>query len=210
MKKLIVIFFVFATGMMNAQSVEEAIQTTLSQLKVSDPAGMAATTNRFALIANKWNTEWVAHYYAAYSKALLGIIEEDKTKKVLLFDEAERSLEAAKSNGASENDEVYVLLAMMASMKIGIYPDQWAKYGEQFADNIKKAKQLRKENPRIYYLEGMSKFYTPEAYGGGKESARPYFEKAAEYFTPQSTSDIRKPDWGKRQNDEMLKKCSEQ
>jgi hypothetical protein len=98
---------------------------------------------------------------------------------------------------------------MIASMKIGIYPDQWQKYMEIFSSNLQKAKSLRAENPRIYYIEGMSKFYTPETFGGGKKNALSYFQKASEYFNSENESDIRKPFWGKQQNEEMLKKCTE-
>ncbi len=213
MKKSIIGIFLFTCSVLfvNAQTVEEALKATLTQFhSAPDLNGMIASSNRFALIANKWNTDWVTHYYAAYAKSLLGALEKDNTKKIIYLDEAEKHLETAKSHLTTENDEVFALTAMIASMKIGIYPDQWQKYGEVFADNIKRAKQIRKENPRIYYVEGMSKFYTPEAYGGGKTSALPYFQKAAEYFNTENELDIRKPYWGKKQNEELVKRCAEQ
>jgi hypothetical protein len=80
---------------------------------------------------------------------------------------------------------------------------------EVYNANLSKAKQLRKENPRIYYIEGISKFYTPEAYGGGKKNALVYFEKAEEYFKKETKNDIRKPYWGQEHNETMLKGCRE-
>lgn len=211
MKKITCTLFIMLCAFFaKAQTVEEALKTTMTQFhSASDQNGMIASSNRFVLIANKWSTDWVTHYYAAYAKSIIGVMEKDNTKKVAYFDEADKHLETAKTQLTIENDEIYVLTAMIASLRLSVYPDQWQKYGEIFGTNIKKAKELRKENPRIYYLEGMSKFYTPEAYGGGKQSALPYFQKAAEYFTTENESDIRKPFWGKRQNEELLKKCGE-
>ncbi len=208
MKTKMLLLLVLCTSFLHAQTVDEALQSTLRQFyAASTQEERLASCNRLSLIANKWNSEWFTHYYSAYTKTLLGVYEQDRTKKIGYFEEAEKNLETARSK--QDNDEVYALAAMIASMKIGIYPDQWQKYGDQFATNIKKAKDLRKENPRLYYLEGMSKFYTPEAYGGGKKSALPYFQKAAEYFALESDTDIRKPSWGKKQNGEMIKKCEE-
>jgi hypothetical protein len=208
MKKLKFIWLICLSTVAFSQTMEEAIKSNLTQFESApDAATVLACANRFTLIASKWNTEWVAHYYAALSKAVLATMEKDNTKKIQMFDEVEKYLETAKATGAKENDEVYVLTAMVASMRIGIYPDQWQKYGEVFSENIKKAKKIRETNPRIYYLEGMSKFYTPEAYGGGKQNALGYFKKAQQLFQLETDVDIRKPSWGKKQNNEYLEKC---
>jgi len=210
MKTKMLLLLLVCTTFVHAQTLDEALQTTMRQFyAASTQEERLASSNRLSLIANKWNTEWFTHYYSAYAKTLLGVYEQDQTKKISYFEEAEKNLETAKTSPKGENDEVYALAAMIASMRIGIFPDQWQKYSEVFAFNMKKAKEIRKENPRIYYLEGMSKFYTPEMYGGGKKSALPFFQKAAEYFALESDADIRKPSWGKKQNEEMIKKCEE-
>ncbi len=193
-----------------SQTLNEALKATYDQFSdAHDQIAMIAASNRFVLIANKWSKEWIAHYYAAYAQSIIGAIEQDNKRKASLFDEAEKSLSQAATLGGSNSDDVYALKAMIASMRIDIEPDQWQKYMEIFSINLKKAKDMRKKNPRLYYIEGMSKFYTPEAYGGGKQAALPYFEKAKEYFDVEKTDDIRKPFWGKKQNEEMIKKCSE-
>jgi hypothetical protein len=209
MKKLMILLFLALTLKAHAQTIEEAIQTTLSQFNPGDRTAMMAAVNRFDLIAKKWNTDWVSHYYAAYAKTIAGATETDMTKKAQFFNEAEKSLEAAKETGAAENDEVYALLAMISSNRIGLDPEAWQKHMEVYNTNLSKAKQLRKENPRIYYIEGISKFYTPEAYGGGKKNALIYFEKAEEYFKKETKNDIRKPYWGQEHNETMLKGCRE-
>lgn len=207
MKKLAILVLITTSIAAQSQTVEEAIQTTLGQFNPGDRTAMMSAVNRFDLIAKKWSTDWITHYYAGYAKTIAGATESDNTKKAQLFDEAEKSLEAAKVSGAAENDEVYTLLAMIASNRIGLDPEAWQKHMETYHANLRKAKQLRKDNPRTYYVEGMSKFYTPEAYGGGKENALIYFEKAEEYFKSESTNNIRKPYWGREHNTEMIKEC---
>jgi hypothetical protein len=209
MKKLFILLFLALTSVAYSQTIEESIQSTLSQFNPGNRTAMMAAVNRFDLIAKKWNNDWVSHYYAAYSKTIAGATESDAAKKAQFFNEAEKSLEAAKANGASENDEVYALLAMISSNRIGLDPEAWQKHMEVYSTNLRKAKQLRKENPRIYYIEGMSKFYTPETYGGGKKNALIYFEKAEEYFKNESKSDVRKPYWGQEHNAEMIQECNE-
>jgi hypothetical protein len=44
-------------------------------------------------------------------------------------------------------------------------------------------------------------------YGGGKERAKPEFEKAKELFEKESKTSILKPYWGEKQNLDNLKQC---
>ena len=56
--------------------------------------------------------------------------------------------------------------------------------------NLEKAKELNPDNPRIYLQRGISKFYTPKMFGGGKKAAAPYFEKAQGLFAKEQHTDI--------------------
>src|SRR5262249_32135954 len=110
-----------------------------------------------------------------------------------------------------ENDETYVLGAMIANARMAINPMQrWQKYGRIFSDNLESAKEMNPDNPRMYYLQGTSKFYTPKAFGGGKKAAQPYFEKAETLFAKEPGNDIAKPYWGKRTNTMFLTQCKQE
>ena len=74
-------------------------------------------------------------------------------------------------------------------------------------ENLAKAKELNPDNPRIYYLQGTSKRFTPKMFGGGKKAALPYFEKAETLFAKESSDDITKISWGKQINAEFLKEA---
>jgi hypothetical protein len=165
-------------------------------------------SNKLALITKKYDNEWVTHYYLAYSRAVLSYMEKDATKRDAYLDEADKEREEAVSLLKKESDETYVLAAMLANARMAVDPMQrWQKYGKVFSDNLQNAKEMNPDNPRMYYLQGTSKFFTPKAYGGGKKAAMPYFEKAEGLFAKETGDDIAKPSWGKRANGHFLAQC---
>jgi hypothetical protein len=171
---------------------------------------MYALSNRFGLIAGKFVDQWAAQYYASYSLTVLSYIDKDDKKRDTYLDEAEKLSEKAKQLYKSESDELFVLDAMIANARLAVKPSsRYKKFGDIFNSDLEKAKGLQPNNPRIYYLQGTSIFYTPKMFGGGSKKALPYYEKADTLFQVQKQDDIYKPFWGKRQNADMLKKCKE-
>jgi hypothetical protein len=172
---------------------------------------MMAATNRLGLIARKWDNQWAAQYYAAYSLVILSYAEKEQKNKDPYLDEAENFLNTAWALTKSDSSEMYVLAAMHANARMAVIPaSRYKKFGDLFNSNIEKAKKLWPENPRIYYLLGMNFFYTPKMFGGGPKNAMPYIEKAESYYTNEKTNNILKPHWGRKQNSEMLAKCKEE
>lgn len=183
------------------------LQSTFSTFDTTwaDQQAKATLGNKLVLIAKKYPNEWATNYYAAYSKVQMAFMEQDGAKKDALLDEADQYREEAAKLFGKDNDEMYVLTAMIANARIGVAPQaRWQKYGKIFNDNLDKAKALNPDNPRIYLQRGISKFYTPKMFGGGKKAALPYFEKAEGLFAKESSGDITKPYWGKRTNDYFL------
>jgi hypothetical protein len=125
-------------------------------------------------------------------------MEQDATKHDALLDEAETYLTDAVHLLGKENSETEVLAATIANSRIGVDPrNRWQKYGKQFDEHLDKAKEMNADNPRIYLQRGISKYFTPKMFGGGKKAAMPYFEKAQSLFAKESSDDIDKPYWGK-------------
>ena len=86
---------------------------------------------------------------------------------------------------------------------------RWQQYGKTSSGYMAKAKELDPTNPRALLLEGQSKFYTPEAFGGGKDVAKPLFEKAiAMYGTFKPASELH-PVWGKSTAIYFLAQCDQ-
>lgn len=169
-------------------------------------------SNKLSLIAKKWGNEWITHYYLSFSKAVLSYLEKDAAKRDAYLDEAEKEKDEALSILGKENDETFVLGAMIANARMAVDPmNRWQKYGALFSQNLESAKDLNPDNPRMYYLQGISKYFTPKAYGGGKKPSLPYFEKADGLFAAEAARegslDITKPHWGKEKNAYFLAQC---
>jgi hypothetical protein len=47
-------------------------------------------------------------------------------------------------------------------------------------------------------------------FGGGAKNALTFFEKANELYKNESSNDILKPYWGKKQNSDMLVQCKKE
>ncbi len=159
-------------------------------------------SNKLALITKKWDNEWVTHYYLAYAKTQLAYNDkEPAAKREAYLDEAEKEKQDAVTLLKKENDETYVLAAMIAHARMIIDPmNRWQKYGQLFQQNLESAKEANPDNPRMYYLQGVNKFYTPKQFGGGKKAAQPYLEKADGLYTKEAGKDISQPHWGKGKN----------
>lgn len=173
-----------------------------------DMNAWVSASNHLGLIAKKYSGQWAANYYACYSLTVLSFIEKDAKKKDAYLDDAEVFLNKTRSDYKSEYDELYVLQAMFANARLAVQPmARYKKYGDIFKENLEKAKALQPNNPRIYYLNGNSVYYTPKMFGGGAKNALPLFEKAEGLYKNESKEDIFKPSWGERQNEQMVQKC---
>ena len=193
----------------NAQDFKQVLQKTFTAFDTTKDANVKLEqSNKLALIAKKWDNEWAAHYYLAYSKTALAFMEKDNVKKDALLDEADKEIQDAVTILKKENDETYVMEAMIATSRIGVDPmNRWQKYGKIFSDDLQSAKEINPDNPRMYYLQATNKLFTPKAYGGGKKAALPYFEKAEGLYAKETGDDITKPYWGKDHNTMFLAAC---
>lgn len=212
MKKTVLTAAVVITAISTqAQDYKPMLEKTFTAFDTTwNQEAKVEQANKLGLIAKKWPDEWVTHYYLAYAKTQLSYMEKDATKRDAYLDEADKEKEEAVNLLKKENDETYVLEAMIANARMVVDPMQrWQKYGHLFSEGLENAKSVNPDNPRMYYLQGTSKFFTPKAYGGGKMAAMPYFEKADALFAKETTTDIGKPHWGKEKNTYFLAKCKE-
>ncbi len=217
MKKLLLMGAMALTvTSIQAQDFKAVLEKTFTAFDTTwDQSAKVEQSNKLSLIAKKWDNEWITHYYASYSKVALTYFEKDAAKKDAYLDEADKEKEDAISILKKDNDETYVLGAMIANGRLGVDPmARWQKYGPIFSGDLESAKDLNPDNPRMYLEQGISKFFTPKAYGGGKKAAMPYFEKADALFAKEAATpaanDITKPHWGKKSNDYFIAQCKQE
>ncbi|HXD92079.1 MAG TPA: hypothetical protein VNX01_02645 [Bacteroidia bacterium] len=195
---------------LKSQTLEEALQNSLTKFDAAKTEQeMVGTSSQFDMITNKWSDQWVANFYAAYAKIKVSLKLTDKVKRDQYLDAANALIEKA-DNLSPNNEEIYILAAWSAKARIAIDgKDRWKKFGEVYDDYIAKAKKINSENARIFFLEGQGPFYKPKMWGGGKDKAKPYFEKAKELFAKEDKTSLLKPYWGEKDNEELLKQCNE-
>ncbi|HEX3935605.1 MAG TPA: hypothetical protein VHW43_13050 [Puia sp.] len=175
----------------------------------SGMGSLMAADNKFTLIAAKWSNDWAANYYAAYAAIYVSLKETNTERRDQLLDQADKYVQKLGGLRPS-SDEGIVITAYAAYARYWVDPpNRWQKYLSLMNSDLEKAKKVNPGNPRIYYLEGIPVFNKPTLYGGGKDKAKPYFEKAKDLFAHQDRSSIAKPYWGEKENADYLVKCDQ-
>ena len=210
MKNLVALLCMTLLGNVQAQSLEESLTPILQKLDTAQSLpSLYAASAQLDLLAAKFPKEWASNYYASFGKARVSFIEPNAKKKDLIIDEADKYFDKFKVLGG-DSSEKYVLAALLANARMAVDgQNRWKKYGSIFDENLKKAKEFNENNPRIYYLKGISVFYTPKMFGGGKNNAKSFFEKAKALFDVESKASPLKPYWGSFANEDYIRQCNE-
>lgn len=167
---------------------------------------MIDLANNFQRIADAEKNQWLPYYYAAYLTALQGIMIQDNTQKDALADKAGSLLSAAQRILNKDNSELYVVTSMIATIRLTVDPQtRYMTYGPEITAAIQKSEKLDPTNPRPVLLEAQNVFYTPESFGGGKEAAKPLFEKASKLLGTFKPETELSPVWGKSLLDFFMK-----
>jgi hypothetical protein len=208
---LLVTAFTFST-FAQSEKYTMAMQKNIAELDAAaqqQKANFTEIANNFERIGEAEKTQWLPFYYAAYANVMNAFMVDDKTKTDAVADKAEALIKKAEELAGSENSETCVIKSMIASAHMMVDPmNRWQTYGQPSAMNIEKAKKMDPTNPRPIYLEGQSKFYTPENFGGGKTVAKPLFEKAIQMFDTFKPATAISPNWGKGAAQYFLSKCN--
>ena len=171
----------------------------------NDPVELQGIANRFERIATAETKVWLPRYYAAYCYTLMGLSGNSIADKDKYLDKADGLLKEAETLAGKPSDEILIMKAYAAQIRLAADAmNRWQKYGALFTENIDAAKAVNSDNPRIYYLEGSSLFFTPEEYGGGKKVAKPLLEKAVAKFAAYKPQSSISPQWGRMEAEWML------
>ena len=169
---------------------------------------MGSLANSFERIAEAEKSEWLPYYYAAYCQVMSAYMEQDKSKVDAIADKASSLIKKAEEMAGGANSEINVIHSMIASAHLMVDPPaRWMQYGQASSGFLEKAKAQDPANPRPVYLEGQSKFYTPEQFGGGKSVAAPLFEKSILLFDQFKPASDLHPAWGKSSAQYFLSQC---
>jgi hypothetical protein len=207
MKSIILSAFILCTLTVAAQSDKyvEAMKKNLAQLDAGKTsADFQAAANAFERIGDAEKTQWLPYYYAGLALTRSGWIDTKLDKDA---NAARIFALCDKAEAIEKNAEIYTIRNMASTQQMMVDPqNRWQTNGQEASKARQDGLKLDPNNPRLYYLEGMSVFNTPETFGGGKAKAKPIFEKAVELYKKEEPKPLY-PHWGKEEAAEMLVKC---
>jgi hypothetical protein len=209
MKKFIFSLALLASIAASAQSDKytEMMQKNITLLdsakSIDDLQSLASTFDR---IGDAEKTKWLPYYYAALAQTWVGWNPTVKDKD---GNSAKINAYLAKAEAIEKNSELYAVENMSATQQMLVDPQsRWATYGKTAGEALQKGLQADPNNPRLYYLQGMSLFGTPTQYGGGKDKAKPLFEKSVALYKDAHPAPLA-PTWGQKQAETMLAQCNQ-
>ena len=211
MKTIIAAIALLAAVSVNAQSdkYEDAMKKNLSRFdSVKTTLDYQNLSSAFERIGDAEKTQWLPYYYAGLALTTAGWAEPNLDKDAnsgkikSLCDKAD-----ALTTDNNDKAEILSLRNMAATQQMVVDPQtRWQTYGAEAGAALQKAMELNPNNPRLYYLQGMSLFNRPEQFGGGKDKAKPVFEKAVALYKTEQAKPLY-PHWGQQQAEDMLAKC---
>src|SRR6202012_3033725 len=174
----------------------------LDSAKSQDQLLSLAST--FDRIGDAEKTQWLPYYYAALAQTWIGWMPDVKDKDA---NSAKINAYLAKAEAIEKNAETYAVENMSATQQMLVDPQsRWMTNGKDAGAALQKGMAADPNNPRLYYLQGMSLFNTPPQYGGGKDKAKPLFEKAIALYNSAQPKPLY-PTWGKDRAVSMLAQC---
>lgn len=212
MKILAVIFlsFIFSFNLSAQDRYEKSMKKNLllidSAKTVED---FLQAANGFERIALAEKEKWLPYYYSALVYTIASFSDTVKNKKDGYLDKADSFILIADSL-QPDNSEIYTLKGMIAQARLQIDPmNRWMKYGALSDQYFKKAMAIDSLNPRPDYLIGVGLFYTPQQFGGGAKTAKPYLEKSLGKYNRFKPENDLMPDWGRKMVESLLKQIAE-
>jgi tetratricopeptide (TPR) repeat protein len=207
MKSFFVIIALCSVLAVQAQSEKyvQAIQHNLSLLdSTKSTADFQSVSAAFERIGEAEKTQWLPYYYAALAQVRIGFTDKSADKDAV----ATKALALVSKEEAMENNaDLCTVRNMAATLQMMVDPmSRWQTYGPQAAAALQTAIKLNPENPRIYYLQAMSLYGTPPQFGGGKDKAKPLFEKAAALAKAEQVKPLF-PHWGGAEAEKMIPLC---
>ena len=193
------------TGFTQSSKYAAVMQKNIAMLDsaktASDFQDVAASFER---VGDAEKTQWLPYYYAALAQTWVGWMPAVKDKDA----NAEKIKSyLTKAEAIEKNAELYAVENMMATQQMVVDPQtRWQTYGAQAATALKEGLKLDSNNPRLYYLQGESLFSTPVQFGGGKDKAKPVFEKSIALFKAAQPKPMY-PTWGQKQAEDKLAEC---
>jgi hypothetical protein len=202
------LFFSLLISLSGIAQSDKYVQTMQKNIALFDSAKsidqLQSLASTFERIGDAEKTQWLPYYYAALAQTWIGWNPATTDK-----DANSQKINAylAKAEAIEKNSELYAIENMSATQQMQVDPQtRWATNGKDAATALQKGLAADPNNPRLYYLQGMSLFFTPPQYGGGKDKAKAMFEKSLALYKAAQPKPLY-PTWGQKEAENMLAQC---
>lgn len=208
MKHFLLSLALASTMTVHAQSdkYEAAMKSNLALMdSAKTTEDYQAVSASFERIGDAEKTQWLPYYYAALALTTPAwtdtkLDKDANAEKIKAICDKADALVTANEDKA----EILAIRNMAATQQMLVDPQsRYMTYGVQAQSYLQSAMQLDPNNPRIHYLQGMSIYGTPAAFGGGPDQAKPVLQKALELFKAAQPK-LLYPDWGMKQTEDVL------
>lgn len=167
-------------------------------MEKSDETKIIKARGQFERILQLKKDVWLVNYYLAlsdYGLSTVGMVGNDKDK-IKKYTESGIDILNKSIDENPEFADSYILLETLNF-------NRW-QYEQEKMESILSATQnadaeaakLEPNNPRLSLVNGISSYYTPEAFGGGVKTSMPKLEKSISEFKTRKEKKEIYPDWG--------------
>jgi hypothetical protein len=210
MKHIIITALLLALGLGAFAQNEKYLQRMKANIAALDsakaPEDFIAVSAAFERIGDAEKNQWLPYYYAALAHVWRGFRDQKGDKDAIAI---QASSLISKAEAIEKNAEIAIVKNMIATVQMLVDPaSRYMTYGMDAAKALSEAKQLDSNNPRIYFLEGQSVMGTPPQFGGGKDKAKPLFERSLALFNSYKPASELHPVWGKAAAEKSLAQCN--
>ena len=205
----IVLILAGLTGMSQNKEYQNAMGEALGQFANCQTINdFQSLGNKFGLIANKENDQWLPLYYHAQCYILMSFMEPaDAARKDSYLDEAEKSFAKMIELAPNEAD-VFALQSMYYSARLVVNPmERGQKYSALASQAVGMALGMDAANPRAKFIKLRNDMGSAQFFG---KDPKEYCPQASELLANWDTFKVKSPlhpSWGKTQVAEIVTGC---
>jgi tetratricopeptide (TPR) repeat protein len=201
---LIAVFCFGFSAVSYADDFTDAIMKVKKKMKENennDEQSLLKIRGDFERILQLNKNRWLVNYYMAMIDMLISYNMTGKKDMDAVKKYTESSLDLLNKATDMKDDfgEAYILKFAVSSNRWMYEPNKMNDIIAMQAEAKDLAMKYDPDNPRLYLVDGITTYYTPEMFGGGVDKALPLFEKSYELFQTYKPVDETYPDWGKDQ-----------
>lgn len=180
-----------------AEAMKKTMTVLDSAMKTFNTDELQNAANGFERIAGAEKEQWLPYYYAAYTLVMKAFGTKDKSAIDAIADKADQNIALAESLSPN-NSEITTVKAMIIQARLSVDGSRGMTLGPKSSALLQQATQQQPaNNPRAFLQLSQNVYYTPAAFGGGKDAGLALLKKSIDAFGTFKPASELDPSWGK-------------